>query len=223
MKTISYSFFLSGTISSFGKYIIGVVETIESRNIFFPNWNISIYYDYTVINNKYGYQVLQWLKTQKDVDLHLVKDMEEYPIYVKAGYRFLSRENPVLFRDLDSPLTLLDSDNVENWLNSSEKVLQYYSVPNNTSFAGGGTGIKDITLSDYQFFVSNSLSKFKQLYNADKDARNFDEWYLSIELKDSLKLSIPMVLIKKGSLRGRWYMEKDISKKNPLLSFINGQ
>lgn len=133
MKVIAYSLFLNGNISSFGKYIIGVFETVESRNKYFPDWTIAIYYDNSVEKNtEYGNKLLQFLKTQKNIELYLVKGLELYPVYVRAGYRFSAMENSkntiVLFRDLDSPLTESDSKITQEWILSGVPILQYYSV-----------------------------------------------------------------------------------------------
>jgi hypothetical protein len=191
-NVISYSLFLSGNVSMFGKYIAGLFQNWECRDKYFPGWTIVIYYDQSVCENaSYGVRLLKMLQQQSIVELHLVKGLENQPVYVRAAYRFLAGDDVehnaiVLFRDLDSPLTQLDAMYVAEWINANhEPVLQYYA-PDQFNYHGFASEMLHVKTKQWEkYFTFPPQSTETTITKANSFAAGGTALNLKLLLKDT--------------------------------------
>jgi hypothetical protein len=108
-KCISFSLFGNDPI-----YTAGILQNINYKNIFYPDYDICLYYDNTV-SSKY----LNFI--EEEVHFNFVENSNTNKI---PGYfwRFFVLDNPeydlILLRDADSRLSKREKLAVENWLNT---------------------------------------------------------------------------------------------------------
>jgi len=239
LNVISYSLFLQGNISSFSKYIVGVRECIKTRDLYFSKYHIYIFYDDSLEKNKrYGLPLLYIIKSLvcKNIRCFKVKGLENHPTYVRAGYRFLALKktdvNIVLFRDIDSPLTRLDRNYVDNWITiSRESVMTYRSIvctdDSIVQYSGGGTSINKSLLINkfisYKTFIPCFMKIYSNLYHR-VDYRGFDEFYLTKLLSGETTRVVKMFTIKEGIDKNKWFPffenQESSETKEPLLDFV---
>ena len=165
-KIIAYSLY-----NDHEYYLFGMLENILLAQKIFSDWIIRIYYNDTVPP--------KWINTYKSFDHVELIFMDEHHGHLNAIWRLLSLyDNTIdimISRDCDSPLTVEDLNQVNNFIESDKTFLVqlYFRNPLFKIFMGGfGYKIKsnllDDTHSDYIEFTNSEKIKNETHYTKDQ-------------------------------------------------------
>lgn len=113
MKIISYSLWGDNP-----RYTLGTIKNVELAKEIFPDWKVKIFYDNTVPNH-----IIQQLNTHSNVILEDMSSNTISPYFWRFFELFVSDENVILSRDVDSRLSLREKSCVDFWLSSNKKYI----------------------------------------------------------------------------------------------------
>lgn len=209
VKVISWCFYVDmKNIERLCEYLVGLKCNQRAARWWFPEWQCRLYYDSTTLND---YPVIK--KYIENVCYNGIPMIEMIPCRIgypciNERYRPFFEKNitACIVRDIDSILSKIDADHVNNWLyNTNFKIFKYleYQMPLDYAM-GGGIAIRGNLNNEDKYIKPVSV------------IRGDDELLLkNILRKNNIKESDSMTIITRMSCSGIYYIFNGNLKNSP--------
>jgi hypothetical protein len=148
------------------KYYVGAEKNIILNQKILPDWETYIYYSPSRILNGY-------VDKLKDLGANMI-NVDDLPINKNINYpmfwRYLSfiDNNITIIRDLDSRMSVRESEYINKWLDGDSNYFIIRDHPWHSQVPGGLFGFKDSSKSLLDFFVE-FVSKHSQGWGTDQE------------------------------------------------------
>lgn len=128
------------------RYTIGALQNIKLAEKFFSDWIVKIYYNNSVPND-----ILLEFKKFNNVELKDMSNNTISPYFWRFYEMFISDDNIILSRDVDSRLSLREYNCVDSWINSDKKYFVIRDHPRHYDFPmlAGMWGVKGKLNEEY--------------------------------------------------------------------------
>jgi len=142
-RVISYSLFGYGKITpnncfEFNSYLRGLTLNIRLAHLLYPNWRIALHVDTAT------YNAFKCLFNELELVIEVCDDAELTKAMLWRLKPCFQQYDVVLCRDLDSPLTYLEAQAVQYWINKESKACHAItdSISHNIPMLGGMIGFR---------------------------------------------------------------------------------
>lgn len=181
------------------EYLVGLKINTKISKILFPDWSIRLY---TRITNDNIRMYIDNFCIENNIENIIIPPNENPMIYRFTSF-FDKNIDVCIIRDIDSILSIIDYNYVNEWLNTEKTVLIYKEHLQGTNDGmGGGIGIKPKKLNINVKFISY-----------DSQDRGYDESELSRLLKN-ISTNDKMIVYTRMTYCGSYFILNDLDK-NP--------